>query len=72
MHYLFLILAQLKIRRQKTEQLVSRLADHPDLIADQTKEIFSRLENTKIEKAKKLEQLDPTIRSKATPVESDK
>jgi hypothetical protein len=61
----------MKIRRQKTEQLVNKLIDHPDLIADQSKEILTRLGNTKIEKSKKLDQIDPRIAAKATPIESE-
>ena len=61
----------MKIRRQKTEQLVNKLHDHPDLIAEQSKEILTRLENTKIEKSKRLDQIDPKITAKVTPVESD-
>lgn len=45
-------LGQIKSRRQKTEFLVSKLTDHPDLIAEQSIEILNRLDTKNLEKAK--------------------
>ena len=41
-----------KARRQKTEMIVSKLADHPDLIAEQSIEILSRLDPKTLGKSK--------------------